>query len=69
MKYLILSIITLTIISCKATQVKTIKINAPKEKVWNTVSKLGDLEHYSALDSASLTPPGMATEGAIHYVT
>ena len=69
MKYLILSIIALTVISCKATQVKTIKINAPKEKVWNTVSKLGDLEHYSALDSASLTPPGMATEGAIHYVT
>ena len=48
MKYLILSIIALTIISCKATQVKTIKINAPKEKVWNTVSKLEILSTTSA---------------------
>ena len=65
---IILMFIGLSLFSCKATTFKKVTINASKEEVWSTISKLGDLDHYSALDSASLTPSGTATEGAIHFV-
>ena len=65
---IILMFIALSLFSCKATTFKKVTINASKEEVWSTITKLGDLDHYSALDSASLTPSGTATEGAIHYV-
>ena len=66
---IILMFIGLSLFSCKATTFKKVTINASKEQVWSTISKLGDIDHYSALDSASLTPSGTATEGAIHFVT
>ena len=53
---IILMFIGLSLFSCKATTFKKVTINASKEEVWLIISKLGDLDHYSALDSASLTP-------------
>ncbi len=69
MKNVIIAFIALLIIGCKATQVQTITINASKEDVWKVVSSLGDLANYSSLDSSSLTPPGEARVGSIHYVS
>ena len=69
MKNIIVSLIAIFLIGCKATQVQTVTINASKDDVWSVVSSLGDLANYSALDSSSLTPPGEATVGAVHYVS
>ena len=69
MKNIIISLISIFLIGCKATQVQTVTINASKDDVWSVVSSLGDLANYSALDSSSLTPPGEATVGAVHYVS
>mgnify|MGYP001311654071 CR=1 FL=1 len=69
MKNIIISLLTLFIIGCKATQYQSVTIDASKEDVWKVVSSLGDISDYGALDSSSLTPPGEATVGAIHYVS
>jgi|TARA_B100001094_G_scaffold331630_1_gene400655 hypothetical protein len=69
MKNFCISIIALLLISCKATQYRTVSIDASKEDVWKVVSRLGDIHNYSALDSASITPPGEAKVGSIVFVT
>ena len=69
MKNIIISLLTLYMIGCKATQYQSVTIDASKEDVWKVVSSLGDISDYGALDSSSLTPPGEATVGAIHYVS
>ena len=69
MKNIIISFLTLFMIGCKATQYQSVTIDASKEDVWKVVSSLGDISDYGALDSSSLTPPGEATVGAIHYVS
>ena len=59
----------LFLIGCKGTQEKSIVINAPINEVWAVFSDLGGHEHFTALDSASLSPSGEVAKGAIWYVS
>ena len=43
-------------------------INAPINEVWAVFSDLGGHEHFTALDSASLSPIGEVAKGATWYV-
>ena len=69
MKNIIVSLIAVFLIGCKATQVQKVTINASKDDVWKVVSSLGDLSNYGGLDSSSIIPPGEATVGALVYVS
>ena len=69
MKNLILLFTIIFLFGCKASQVKTIQIDASIEDVWNTISQLGDLSDWGGLDSSALTPPGVVTQGASFYVS
>ena len=69
MKNIIIISLGLFIIGCKGSNEKSIVINAPIERVWAVFSDLGAHEHFTALDSASLTPSGKAAEGSIWYAS
>ena len=58
MKNIIIVSLVLFIIGCKGSNEKSIVINASIDKVWTVFSDLGAHEHFTALDSASLTPSG-----------
>ena len=59
----------LLLIGCKGTQERSIVINAPINEVWAVFSDLGAHEHFTALDSASLSPIGEVAKGSIWYVS
>ena len=59
----------LFLIGCKGTQERSIVINAPINEVWAVFSDLGGHEHFTALDSASLSPIGEVAKGATWYVS
>ena len=59
----------LFLIGCKGTQERSIVINAPINEVWAVFSDLGGHEHFTALDSASLSPSGEVSKGATWYVS
>ena len=69
MKNIIIVSLGLFIIGCKGSNEKSIVINASIDKVWTVFSDLGAHEHFTALDSASLTPSGKVAEGSIWYVS
>ena len=61
--------IGLFLIGCKGTQERTIVINAPIDEVWAVFSDLGGHEHFTALDSALLSPSGEVAKGSMWYVS
>jgi len=69
MKNIVIISLGLIIIGCKGSKEKSIVINAPLEQVWAVFSDLGAHEHFTALDSASLTPAGKVSKGSIWYVS
>ena len=56
MKKVFMISIGLFLIGCKGSQERSIVINAPINEVWAVFSDLGGHEHFTALDSASLSP-------------
>ena len=69
MKKVLMISITLLLIGCKGSQERSIVINAPVNEVWAVFSDLGGHEHFTALDSASLSPSGEVVKGAVWYVS
>ena len=69
MKKVLMISFGLFLIGCKGTQERSIVINAPINEVWAVFSDLGAHEHFTALDSASLSPSGEVAKGAIWYVS
>ena len=69
MKKIFIISLGLFLIGCKGTQEKNIVINAPVDEVWAVFSDLGGHEHFTALDSASLSPEGEVAKGSIWYVS
>ena len=69
MKKIFIISLGLFLIGCKGTQERSIVINASVGEVWSVFSDLGGHEHFTALDSASLTPAGAVAEGSIWYVS
>ena len=69
MKKVLMISITLLLIGCKGSQERSIVINAPVNEVWAVFSDLGGHEHFTALDSASLSPSGEVSKGAVWYVS
>ena len=69
MKKVFMISISLVLIGCKGSQERSIVINAPVNEVWAVFSDLGGHEHFTALDSASLSPSGEVAKGATWYVT
>ena len=68
MKKIIIISLGLFLIGCKGTQEKSIVINASIDEVWAIFSDLGGHEHFTALDSASLSPNKEIAVGSIWYV-
>ena len=69
MKKVFMISIGLVLIGCKGSQERSIVINAPVNEVWAVFSDLGGHEHFTALDSASLSPSGEVSKGAVWYVS
>jgi len=69
MKKVLMISITLLLIGCKGSRERSIVINAPVNEVWAVFSDLGGHEHFTALDSASLSPSGEVSKGAVWYVS
>ena len=69
MKKVFMNSIGLFLIGCKGSQERSIVINAPINEVWAVFSDLGGHEHFTALDSASLSPIGEVAKGSIWYVS
>ena len=69
MKKIFIISLVIFLIGCKGTQEKSIVINASVDEVWTVFSDLGGHEHFTALDSASLSPKGKVAKGSIWYVS